>query len=129
MIADDLEIQVARWRKRAREIKEYRGNITPIQDPAPAMKAALRVLASMQNGIDPIQECRRVCNQLHLEFDQVWLLYGHKKSAWDRDQLLKRNQAIVKMSLSGKKGPYLAARFGLSKGTISKILNRAARND
>lgn len=127
IIASDLEKQAQKWRQRAREIENFRGNIPPVQDPAPAMKAALRVLTSVQNGMDPIQECKMVCRALYLDFDAVWMLYGHKKAAWDRDQRAKRNRAMIKMSLSGSKNLDIARRFDISPAQVSRIVNAPIR--
>jgi len=123
MVARDLRREAENWEKRAEEIKTYRGNMKPIDDPAPAMRAALRVLASVQNGMDPMQECERVCARYHLPFQQVWQLYRHKLTRYENEKRLKRNRAIKTMAHKGIKPVKIAAHFGLSKGQVSKILN------
>ena len=124
-IAADLFAQAQRWENRAQEIQKYRGNIRPIEDPAPAMKAAIRVLTSVQNGMDPILECHRVCDLLFLDFRQVWQLYRHKLAAYEREVRTKRNRA---MRTYHHKNPSASVRelgriFGISHGQVSKILN------
>ena len=124
IIAADLAMQAARWTKRAEEIRNFRGNIRPVEDAAPAMKAAARVLAAVQNGMDPMQECNRVCARNYLKFDQVWQLYRHKLAAYEREERAKRNRAIKSQAIKTPNVRALASKFGLSHGQISKILNK-----
>ena len=123
LVARDLRQQAVAWENRAEEIANYRGNMKPIDDPAPAMKAAIRVLTAVQNGMDPMQECKRVCRQKYLDFDQVWQLYRHKLTAWENEKRKKRNRAMRAMQSKGFKSVQIAAHFGMSKGQVSKILN------
>ena len=123
MVARDMRREADAWEKRAEEIANFRGNMKPIDDPAPAMKAAIRVLKAVQNGMDPMQECRRVCREKHLDYGQVWQLYRHKLSAWENEKRKKRNRAMRTMQSKGFKSVQIAAHFGISKGQVSKILN------
>ena len=126
-IAADLFEQAKKWEKRAHEIENFRGNIRPLEDAAPAMKAAERVFVAMQNDIDPIQYCGMICNRYYLEYSQVWMLYEHKRTAWERERIKERNRTIIKMHVSGFKNVDLAERFSLSKGQISKIINASKK--
>jgi len=122
-IAADLRDLADRIEKRADEIKDYRGNIRPIEDKAPALKAAIRVLTASHSGLDPASECRRICNAKYLKYEDVWRLFIQKRAQYDRAERDKRNRAIRKMKARNMKSCQIAAHFGLSTGQVSKILN------
>ena len=90
------------WERRAEAIKNFRGNMRPIEDSAPVLKASIRVLNSYKHGLDPAPECRKIYGQNYLKYDQVWQLFEHKRAAYNRDQRKKRNQAMIKDHLSGQ---------------------------
>ena len=112
------------WERRADHIRNYRGNLRSIDDKAPALRAANRVLSAYENGLDPASQCRNICRKNFLKFEQVWQLFEHKRAAFERDKRKKRNQAMIKDHITGQFSQRdLAKRYGISHGQVSKIVS------
>jgi len=105
-------------------LADNRKNRSHIDDKSPVIFAANRVLTAALNGLCPATECSRLCDKYFLNYSDIWPVYERKMKRHRAEMVKRRNQNIIKWNYDGVSFNEIVKRSGLSRGQVSKIINR-----
>ena len=95
-------------------------------DITPLARAIKFIKSSPEFPFYSASDCHKICDRFALDYLPAAEVLMKTQTKRRLEILKKRNQAIRKMKLNGKKNKYLAKRFDLSETRISEIVRAAA---
>ena len=112
------------FESRSIELEQSRNNRFFVDDKAPALHVAEKMFQGWKSGGCPASICHNLAGRYYVNFDICMQLFNRKRSAYEREEIAKRNRRILKWDYHGVPQCEIVRRTGLSKGYVSKIINQ-----
>lgn len=130
IFAQHLRSEADRWDKRAENIdREKALRASRLERPL-AIRIALRAVVFNHYGMDAMQYCTSQAAKFHLCAPDVQAVYQVYQKKKDDETRLRRNRHILHMSENdGLPYRIIAKKFGITSGTVSKIIDKTRRLD